>query len=322
MIQDENISMKNSEISNLICCPCSEKSPLSFKNYTVACTSVDCKHSRSDQFFKIVSGCPILVSEDRTDTVCKVGNIHSYIQRPHKFIKNVTSFFNFECSLSRKNCKSFIEECKKIASKPKILIVGGGIEGAGTEDLYSNDGVQVISTDIYLTNLVDVISDAHYLPFKNEVFDGVWIQAVLEHVVDPGKVVSELHRVLKSSGVIYAETPFMQQVHEGPYDFTRFTVLGHRYLFKRFDAITFGGIGGSNVVLAWAIRYLVWALFRSRFISRVIGFTFQKILAPLSFVLSKDSMHDSSSGVYFMGNKRSKGEITHAELVNLYRGCQ
>ena len=36
------------------------------------------------------------------------------------------------------------------------------------------------------------------------------------------------------SGIVYAETPFMQQVHEGAYDFTRYTVLGHRYLFKKF----------------------------------------------------------------------------------------
>jgi len=56
------------------------------------------------------------------------------------------------------------------------------------------------------------------------------VQAGLEHVRDLWQVVAEIHRVLKDDGLVYAETPFMQQVHEGPYDFTRFTESGHRYL--------------------------------------------------------------------------------------------
>ena len=64
------------------------------------------------------------------------------------------------------------------------------------------------------------------MPFKE--IDLVIIQAVLEHVMYPNKVVSEIYRVLKNDGLIYSETPFMQQVHEGPYDFSRFTESGHR----------------------------------------------------------------------------------------------
>ena len=60
--------------------------------------------------------------------------------------------------------------------------------------------------DVYATQSVDVICDAHYIPYGNGVFDGVWIQAVLEHVLEPSKVVSEIHRVLKDGGVVYADT--------------------------------------------------------------------------------------------------------------------
>ena len=98
------------------------------------------------------------------------------------------------------------------------------------------------------------------MPLQSNSFDGVWIQAVLEHVVEPSKVVSEIYRVLKTHGIVYAETPFMQQVHEGAYDFTRYTVLGHRYLFKDFEMIGIGGNKGPELVLAWAFRYFVWAL--------------------------------------------------------------
>ena len=95
------------------------------------------------------------------------------------------------------------------------------------------------------------------MPFKNNSFDAIWIQAVLEHTLDPKKVVEEIHRVLKGGGLVYAETPFMQQVHEGAYDISRFTVVGHRYLFKNFKSIRHGGIDGVGTVLTWSVYYFL-----------------------------------------------------------------
>ena len=75
--------------------------------------------------------------------------------------------------------------------------------------------------------------------------DAVICQAVLEHVLEPASAVSEIHRVLRRDGLVYAETPFMQQVHERAYDFSRFTQSGHRWLFRRFSEISAGPIGGG-----------------------------------------------------------------------------
>ncbi|CAH2407660.1 hypothetical protein MES5069_620012 [Mesorhizobium escarrei] len=51
----------------------------------------------------------------------------------------------------------------------------------------------------------------------------------------------------------------MQQVHEGAYDFTRFTELGHRWLFRRFETISRGALvdlachstGRRNIFRTW-----------------------------------------------------------------------
>ena len=137
--------------------------------------------------------------------------------------------------------------------------------------MWNNKDIEIHSIDIYASKSVDVICDSHYLPLKSEYYDGVWIQAVLEHVVEPIVVVEEIYRVLKKNGIVYAETPFMQQVHEGAYDFNRYSVLGHRYLFKHFKLIDLGGNQGSDVVFAWSSRYLVWSILRSRKLARVIG---------------------------------------------------
>ncbi len=84
----------------------------------------------------------------------------------------------------------------------------------------------------------------------DESFDGVICQAVLEHVLDPYRCVEEIHRVLRPNGLVYAETPFMQQVHGGTHDFTRFTHLGHRRLFRKFAEVDSGVVCGPGMALA------------------------------------------------------------------------
>ncbi|MEZ5361501.1 MAG: class I SAM-dependent methyltransferase [Bryobacterales bacterium] len=66
-----------------------------------------------------------------------------------------------------------------------------------------------------------MLCDAQRIPFADATFDAVVAQAMLEHVADPVRAVGEIWRVLKP-GLVYSETPFLQQVHAGPYDFTRY----------------------------------------------------------------------------------------------------
>jgi 2-polyprenyl-3-methyl-5-hydroxy-6-metoxy-1,4-benzoquinol methylase len=63
--------------------------------------------------------------------------------------------------------------------------------------------------DIYDSQNVDILADDHSVLFKRGLFDLVIIQAVLEHVLNPEKVVSEISRVLRAEDVVYAETLFM-----------------------------------------------------------------------------------------------------------------
>jgi SAM-dependent methyltransferase len=143
---------------------------------------------------------------------------------------------------------------------PTILIIGGGAIGHGVDVLFSSPHIRIVSVDVYASANTTLVADGHALPFPDEYFDAVWIQAVLEHVLDPNKVVAEIYRVLRPHGLIYAETPFMQQVHEGAYDFTRFTLSGHRWLFRRFDEIDSGPGPGAGTALVWSIRYFIRAL--------------------------------------------------------------
>jgi len=68
-----------------------------------------------------------------------------------------------------------------------ILDVGCGETKLGT-----------IGVDIRKTPAVDLICDAHHLPFVAGVFDGCHAHALLEHVNNPTKVLKEINRVLRN----------------------------------------------------------------------------------------------------------------------------
>ena len=304
-----------------LCCPCEEKADLTKISNGFLCTNESCDHSKPQHSFKQINGIPILISEIKTDTVCNIDAEETYINRPFSSFEITKKLLIGESIVTKRNCKKFIEQVRSSSKKVKILVIGGGEKGSGTSELWKSKNIDIVSFDIYATNSTDVVCDAHYIPFKENSFDGVWIQAVLEHVIEPSKVVSEIYRVLKKNGIVYAETPFMQQVHEGAYDFTRFTVLGHRYLFKDFEMIEIGGNKGPEFVLAWAVRYFFWALTRNKLLARIIGIGFGILMRPFALLMSKKSMFDASSGVFFLGRKvEGINAISHKDLIRLYKG--
>lgn len=201
-----------------------------------------------------------------------------------------------------------------------MLIVGGGTVGVGgVSTLYAAPDVDVIGFDIFGSPHTQLIADAHRIPLATASVEGVVIQAVLEHVAEPWRVVEEIHRVLAPNGVVYAETPFLQHVHEGAYDFVRFTESGHRFLFKRFERLDSGALLGPGVTLAWATSQAVRSLTRSRALGKLTHLSlfwlnYLDRLADPAFAV------DGASAVYFLG-RRADVALATRDLVAHYRGA-
>jgi predicted SAM-dependent methyltransferase len=69
-----------------------------------------------------------------------------------------------------------------------------------------------IGIDIHRTKDVDIIADARYLPFKEEVFDHIYSSHLLEHFShrEVKDVLEEWVRVLKKAGTIEIKVPWLR----------------------------------------------------------------------------------------------------------------
>lgn len=64
-------------------------------------------------------------------------------------------------------------------------------------------------------------------------YDSAICFSVLEHAKDPAEAINELHRILKSSGILVLSAPHLSRLHEVPNDFFRFTKYGLSNLFEK-----------------------------------------------------------------------------------------
>jgi SAM-dependent methyltransferase len=303
-------------------CPCPLRERLVNSGGVYYCNSDDCTHAVEHKGFSSIDGKPILINFSRCDTVCEPENFMLAIgEKPEDDRRRAYMLFRKifygENELTTRNCERFLTEILENNSEPRVLIIGSGTIGQGSGLLYGDSRVSITGIDIYSSTTVDAISDAHYLPFRDGAFDGVWIQAVLEHVVDPTLVAAEIHRVLKKDGVVYSEAPFIQQVHEGANDFFRFTVSGHRFVFKNFVTLDIGILSGAATSFVWSLRHLLVSVIRNKAVAISLTAPFFFLARLFESFFKYSSNWDGACATYFLGRK-DEYKCSHRELIQLY----
>ena len=208
-----------------------------------------------------------------------------------------------------------------------VLVIGAGKQQTMIGPIFSHaTNVILVYSDIDADALVDCICDGHDIPFYDNTFQGVIATAVLEHVLYPDRVVSEIHRVLAPDGIVYSEIPFMQQVHEGAYDFRRFTLSGHRHLFRSFREISSGVVAGSGTALVWAIENFILC-FATGSLSRNLlkagtRFVFSWIKYFDYIFINHPQAIDGASCTYFLGKKEYGYAASDISIIGKYDGAQ
>lgn len=128
-----------------------------------------------------------------------------------------------------------------------LLVIGSGVQhlpGAIHLDVDDFPGV-------------DVVADAHQLPFANDSLAGVLAEVVFEHLVQPTKVIAETLRVLAPGGRFYFTVPFLFPYHGHPGDYRRWSRQGLEAEFAAFTDVTTGIHAGPcsamvNLLTEWA----------------------------------------------------------------------
>jgi hypothetical protein len=111
----------------------------------------------------------------------------------------------------------------------------------------------------------------------------------------------------------------------GRFDFTRFTDLGHRWLFRSYTEILRTNAGGPASALAWSITYLGLSFVGNRRNARLI---WRAIVRLLFFwmhwidrlVHKRPASRDAASGVIFVGRNEKQPIIAPRELIAQYCG--
>lgn len=282
-----------------------------------------CQNSGCDRFtgFQSAGGQPVLIDFRHSIFTSDIFSAGSGQVLPRDMTGTGIGRFLFRLTYGRnptsaRNASRFSALLRDYSTRPRLLVIGGGSIGEGLESIYRDPRIELVGTDVYASDNTTLVCDAHELPFADESFDGVIIQAVLEHVLDPARVAAEIHRVLRPGGLLYADTPFMQQVHEGAYDFTRFTMSGHRWLFRKFVELDSGVVGGPGIALLWSIRYFLRSLGLGPKLVAVLTAAFFW-LRLLDRFADPNLAADAASGLYFLGTKGGR-ELSPNEMPRLF----
>lgn len=207
----------------------------------------------------------------------------------------------------------------------RVLVVGAGGQRGWLDPILGGPARTIVATDVDVRADVDLFCDGHDLPFPDASFDAVVTTAVLEHVADPFRVAAEIGRVTRLGGYLYSELPFMQQVHEGAYDFTRFTMNGHRRLFRWYEEVESGLVAGPATALVWSIENLALAFVRGgrgRAVAKAavrLGLGWIKHLDRL--LRTRAEAVDGASCTYLLGRRADSARSDQA-VIDSYTGAK
>lgn len=275
--------------------------------------------------YRVIRGRPVLLRAD--NAVFSPTSYREEVAGPRRQSRLTGVIPSLSVNLSYRRSMRKVGQLLAARDPARVLALGCGSQREELLALLQEHGnTEIVAVDVDLAADVDICCDAHDLPFADRSFDAVVTTAVLEHVLDPNRVMEEIARVLRRGGLLYSEIPFMQQVHEGAYDFTRYTLSGHRRLANAFDEIESGAVAGPGTALAWAIEHFWLSLAgtgRSRSVVKALvrsAFFWLKHLDHL--LIDRPAALDAASCTFFLGRLRAGGRTLDAAIIDGYRGAQ
>ena len=196
--------------------------------------------------------------------------------------------------------------------------------GAGNMAL---DLANVIRMDVTLTPYVDVVGDAHALPFLPQTFDFIFSLAVIEHLRNPYLAAQEAYTALRSGGYVYGECNFVYPYHGYPYHFFNATQQGLEAAFRDFRKLR-SGVAPYQMP-SFALRAVLETYGRNasnghdpHFIrlKRALGCILEHPLGTYDQYFSEQAALRLAAGTYFFGVKldEERSEVIPRQIQEMW----
>jgi hypothetical protein len=139
-----------------------------------------------------------------------------------------------------------VDLMKQVPADGWILECGGGDRRLRN--------ARYVNIDCQRYQLPTVWGDVLRLPFRDNSFDFVFSQALLEHVPDPFAAVDEMLRVTKPGGLLWSGMAFLQPLHGAPSHYFNASVWGIQELFRRTDIVDVSWFGELSFTIGWLLQ--------------------------------------------------------------------
>jgi len=302
-------------------CPRCHAGPLHDSAATLVCDACEAR-------YPVVDGTPVLINDQNSVfAIADFSAVKSYIGASYgsapagsllrqALRKVIVALGEVHVGAGGFDTRSAIDAICREHTNPRVLVIGAG-------EVRYDAPADFTCTDVSLLAGAHAVCDAHDLPFEDGRFDLVLAVAVLECVADPPRVAAEIWRVLRPDGHVFAATPFVQPVHMRAHDFTRYSHLGYRRLFRRFKEVESGMSLGPGAAAALVLKSLLLSLSDARS-WRLVAYPLGLVLTLPFKLLDYLTRHtrsalDGASAVFFFGRKTQE-PLSDRALIASYRG--
>lgn len=173
----------------------------------------------------------------------------------------------------------------------------------------------IIRSDVTLTPFVDIVADAHALPFLPGTIDYVFSLAVFEHLRNPFLASQSIYETLKDGGYIYHECNFVFSYHGYPHHYFNASLQGMEQVFSQYVPLRKGVAPyqmpsfALNMILHSYLAHSRAAEFdHGRKLCDAIQTILNSNLIDYDIYFSEEAALNVAAGTYFAGYKRETDE--------------
>ncbi len=171
-----------------------------------------------------------------------------------------------------------------------------------------------VSSDIEPRDGVDVVADAHALPFKDGEFSVILCSEVLEHLHTPEQAIAEMWRVLEPGGSLILTTRFMMPMHDMPHDYFRYTKTGMEHLFREWEIDELVPETINFETIGFLIHRMAMMMdFRGGKVTRIVLYLFAKCISKLGFLVIREYGKRRQDGNHYICNTFASGFYLYAK---------